>query len=161
MNIELSLDTKSINKAIKELEKYKRDLENKARLVVEKLAFLGATNASLGYSRAITDTNDVEVTAEWINDTTMQVRASGRELLFIEFGTGITYGYGHPEATQMGYGPGTYPSDKGNWDNPNGWWYSRNGVPKHTYGNPPNPVMYDTKKLLEREAERIVREVFG
>ena len=91
MNIELSLDTKSINKAIKELEKYKRDLENKARLVVEKLAFLGATNASLGYSRAITDTNDVEVTAEWINDTTMQVRASGRELLFIEFGTGITY----------------------------------------------------------------------
>lgn len=161
MKIELTLNDKSINQAIKELEKYKRDLDNKARIVVERLASLGATNASLGFARAVTTENDVQVTVEWVDSNTMRIRATGEEVLFIEFGTGITYGYGHPMAQELGYGAGTYPSDKGNWDNPNGWWYSKDGNPKHTYGNPPNAVMYNTMKMVEREAERVVREVFG
>lgn len=163
MKIEISLNDKSINQAIKELEKYKRDLDNKARIVVERLASLGATNASLGFARAVTTENDVQVTVEWVDSNTMRIRATGEEVLFIEFGTGITYGYGHPMAQELGYGPGTYPTKlaKGKWDNPNGWWYSKDGNPKHTYGNPPNAVMYDTMKMIEREAERVVREVFG
>ena len=163
MKIEISLNDKSINQAIKELEKYKRDLDNKARIVVERLASLGATNASLGFARAVTSENDVQVTVEWVNSNTMRIRATGEEVLFIEFGTGITYGYGHPMAQELGYGPGTYPTKlaKGKWDNPNGWWYSKDGNPKHTYGNPPNAVMYDTMKMIEREAERVVKEVFG
>lgn len=163
MKIEISLNDKSINQAIKELEKYKRDLENKARIVVERLASLGATNASLGFARAVTSENDVQVTVEWVDSNTMRIRATGEEVLFIEFGAGITYGYGHPMAQELGYGPGTYPTKlaKGKWDNPNGWWYSKDGNPKHTYGNPPNAVMYDTMKMIEREAERVVREVFG
>ena len=75
MKIEITLG--EIDKALKQLAEYQEELVDKTRLVVEKLAFLGATNASLEYSRAITDQNDVQVDMEWINTNTMRIRASG------------------------------------------------------------------------------------
>ena len=159
MKIEITLG--EIDKALKELAEYEKELVDKTRLVVEKLAFLGATNASLEYARAITDQNDVQVDMEWVNTNTMRIRASGTQVLFIEFGTGVTYGYGHPEADKFGYGAGTFPSNKGHWDDPDGWWYSKDGESKHTYGNPPSASMYNTARKLEQEVQRVVKEVFG
>jgi hypothetical protein len=158
MKIEVRLG--EVHKAITELAKYKRDLIEKTKLVVEKLAFLGAVNASLEYARAVADENDVQVNVEWVNETTAKIRATGTQILFIEFGAGITYGYGHPEAKEYGYGAGTFPSNKGHWDDPNGWWYSKDGESKHTYGNPPSASMYNTARKLEQEIERVVKEVF-
>lgn len=159
MKIELKLG--EINKAVKQLEEYKKQLQEKERLILEKLAFFGAVNASLEYSRAIAEENDIQVKVEWVTRNKIKVMASGTQLLFIEFGAGITYGYGHPEASKYGYGAGTYPSNKGHWDDPNGWWYSKDGESKHTYGNPPSASMYNTARKLEQEVERVVREVFG
>ena len=163
MNIELSLDTKSINKAIKELEKYKRDLEQKKRTFMERLAEFGRNNASFLYPKG-----EISVSVVWKDENTIAVRASGEEIAFIEFGTGITYGGGHPKpviydegvARQMG--KGTFPSDKGHWDDPNGWWYPLgNGEYAHTYGNPPTATMYNTARAMERQAQIIIKEVFG
>lgn len=159
MKIEITLG--EIDKALQQLAEYQEELVEKTRLVVEKLAFLGATNASLEYARAITDQNDVQVDMEWVNSNTMRIRASGTQVLFIEFGAGITYGNGHPEAGKYGYGAGTYPSNKGHWDDPDGWWYSKDGESRHTYGNPPSASMYNTARKLEQEVERVVKEVFG
>lgn len=159
MKIEVRLG--EVGKAIKKIREYQKELEEKTKLIVEKLAFFGATNASLEYARAITEENDVQVNVEWVNDTTIKIRASGTQILFIEFGAGITYGYGHPEADKYGYGAGTFPSNKGHWDDPNGWWYSKDGESKHTYGNPPSASMYNTARKLEQEVERVVKEVFG
>lgn len=158
MKIEVRLG--EVHKAITELAKYKRQLWEKTELIVEKLAFLGATNASLEYARAVTDENDVQISVEWVNDTTAKVRATGTQVLFIEFGAGITYGHGHPQEKEFGYGAGTYPNGKGHWDDPNGWWYSKDGESKHTYGNPPSASMYNTARKLEQEIERVVKEVF-
>lgn len=160
MTIKVSLG--NLDKAIREVNSYAMKLEEKSKQIVERLASLGATNMSLEFARAIIDENDVQVSAEWINDTTMVIKATGTQVAFIEFGAGIRYGNGHPQNSEFGTGAGTYPNGKGHWDDPNGWWYTdESGVSHHSYGNPPNMPMYNTARLLEQQVEQIVREVFS
>lgn len=160
MNIEMTLDVKSINKVIKELEKYKQDMENKTKIALEKLASIGVVDISLGYMEALTGVDKIDVTSEWVSDNTIAIKATGKEVAFVEFGAGLI-GYGHPLASKLGVGPGTYPEGKGNWNNPKGWWYKDATGSHHTYGNYPSMVMYNATKKLEAEVERVFMEVFG
>jgi hypothetical protein len=148
-------DYASVSRAQRRLDEYFADLIEKANTVCERLATIGAVRASLDFSRAIYNgTNDVEVTVEPI-DNGYAIHARGNAVLFIEFGSGASYGYGHPEPG--GYGPGTYPG-KGHWDDPNGWWY---GNHEHSYGNPPAQAMYNAKRDIQAEVQRIADEVFN
>lgn len=148
-------DYASVSRAQRRLDEYFADLIEKANTVCERLASMGAVRASLDFSRAIYNgTNDVEVTVEPI-DNGYAIHAQGNAVLFIEFGSGASYGYGHPEPE--GYGPGTYPG-KGHWDDPNGWWY---GNHEHSYGNPPAQAMYNAKRDIQAEVQRIADEVFN
>ena len=148
-------DYASVSKAQRRLDEYFADLIEKANTVCERLATIGAVRASLDFSRAIYNgTNDVAVTVEPI-DNGYAIHARGNAVLFIEFGSGASYGYGHPEPE--GYGPGTYPG-KGQWDDPNGWWY---GSHEHSYGNPPAAAMYHAKQDVLQEVQRIADEVFA
>lgn len=167
MPLKITLDAlspSSVKDAIDKLEKYKTDLPRKAKLIVERLASMGALNASLGFSRAIySGDKDISVETKWENSNTIVISANGEKVLFIEFGSGITYGYGHPEAGKHGMGPGTYPSEKGKWSDPNGWYYTDGNGNKsqHTFGNPPNAVMYSTRKEILKEVRRVAKEVFA
>lgn len=156
MTVDVNIfDYASVSRAKRSLEEYYADLIEKANTVCERLATIGAVRASLDFSRAIYNgTNDVEVTVEPI-DNGYAIRATGNAVLFIEFGSGASYGYGHPEPE--GYGPGTYPG-KGHWDDPNGWWY---GNHEHSYGNPPAAAMYHAKQDVLQEVQRIADEVFA
>ena len=148
-------DYASVSRAQRRLDEYYADLIEKANTVCERLATIGAVRASLDFSRAIYNgTNDVDVTVEPI-DNGYAIHATGNAVLFIEFGSGASYGYGHPEPE--GYGPGTYPG-KGHWDDPNGWWY---GNHEHSYGNPPAAAMYHAKQDVLQEVQRIADEVFA
>lgn len=148
-------DYASVSRAQRRLDEYFADLIEKANRVCERLATIGAVRASLDFSRAIYNgTNDVAVTVEPI-DNGYAIHATGNAVLFIEFGSGASYGYGHPEPE--GYGPGTYPG-KGHWDDPNGWWY---GNHEHSYGNPPAQAMYNAKRDIQAEVQRIADEVFN
>ena len=148
-------DYASVSRARRRLDEYFADLIEKANTVCERLATIGAVRASLDFSRAIYNgTNDVAVTVEQI-DNGYAIHATGNAVLFIEFGSGASYGYGHPEPE--GYGPGTYPG-KGHWDDPNGWWY---GNHEHSYGNPPAAAMYHAKQDVLQEVQRIADEVFA
>ena len=148
-------DYASVSRATRRLDEYYADLIEKANTVCERLATIGAVRASLDFSRAIYNgTNDVAVTVEPI-DNGYAIHATGNAVLFIEFGSGASYGYGHPEPE--GYGPGTYPG-KGHWDDPNGWWY---GNHEHSYGNPPAQAMYNAKRDIQAEVQRIADEVFN
>lgn len=139
-----------------EIAAYLDDLEEKANQICERLASIGAVRASLGFSRAIYNgTNDVGVTVVPIQGG-YAIHATGNAVLFIEFGSGATYGYGHPEPE--GYGPGTYNPDSPNWSNPKGWWY---GNGEHTFGNPPAQAMYDAKQEIIRAIEQVANEVFN
>ena len=149
------IDYASVSRAQRRLDEYFADLIEKANTVCERLATIGAVRASLDFSRAIYNgTNDVAVTVEPI-DNGYAIHATGNAVLFIEFGSGASYGYGHPEPE--GYGPGTYPG-KGHWDDPNGWWY---GNHEHSYGNPPAAAMYHAKQDVLQEVQRIADEVFA
>ena len=156
MTVDVNIfDYASVSRATRRLDEYFADLIEKANTVCERLATIGAVRASLDFSRAIYNgTNDVEVTVEPI-DNGYAIHATGNAVLFIEFGSGASYGYGHPEPE--GYGPGTYPG-KGHWDDPNGWWY---GSHEHSYGNPPAAAMYHAKQDVLQEVQRIADEVFA
>lgn len=156
MTVDVNIfDYASVSRATRSLEEYAADLIEKANTVCERLASMGAVRASLDFSRAIYNgTNDVAVTVEPI-DNGYAIHATGNAVLFIEFGSGASYGYGHPEPE--GYGPGTYPG-KGHWDDPNGWWY---GNHEHSYGNPPAQAMYNAKRDIQAEVQRIADEVFA
>ena len=156
MTVDVNIfDYASVSRAQRRLDEYVADLIEKANTVCERLATIGAVRASLDFSRAIYNgTNDVEVTVEPI-DNGYAIHARGNTVLFIEFGSGASYGYGHPEPE--GYGPGTYPG-KGHWDDPNGWWY---GNHEHSYGNPPAAAMYHAKQDVLQEVQRIADEVFN
>lgn len=122
---------------------------------------MGAVTASLGFSRTFyTGPSDISVEVEDRGNNTYAIVAGGETVLFAEFGTGITMGYGHPLAGQFGMGPGTYPG-KGHWSDPNGWYLPKEKGGGHTYGNPPSCAMYDAAQNVKAEVERVAREVFA
>lgn len=154
--ISIQLSDESIKHGIRELRLYKQWVEAKETELRMRLAQLGATVASIQFSRAIYNgSKDVTVRVDATGSVAV-IYAEGESVAFIEFGSGIKYGYGHPQAGEHGVGPGTYPG-KGHWDNPKGWWY---GHGKHSYGNPPAMAMYDAVQTMTEELTKIAREVF-
>ena len=167
MNVTVNVfDPRDMQLATNEIAEYLADLQMKANTICERLASIGAVRASLGFSRAIYQgVNDVQVSVEPI-DYGYAIHARGNAVLFIEFGSGAAYGYGHPEPGE--YGPGTYPG-KGHWDDPNGWWFPNDSVAAqsgsdryvHSYGNPPAAAMYDAQQEVIRRIEEVANEVFA
>ena len=159
-NVTVELSVSGINTLLKEVDNFNTWLQVRADELCRQCANLGYTVASIGFQSAIYDgINDSTVTAEPL-DKGWIVRADGAAVLFIEFGTGITYGYGHPEATLYAMGPGTYPLGKGHWKDPKGWYLPGSGH-QHTYGNPPAMPMYNARKTIEQELVTIVKGVFA
>ena len=147
----------NIDAAVKELRQYAEWVSRKEAELRSRLASLGATVASIQFSRAIYHgTNDVSVRVDDTGSVAV-IYAEGESVAFIEFGAGATYGYGHPQAGELGMGPGTYPEGKGHWDNPKGWWYAHG---EHTHGNPPAQAMYKAVQAMTEQITTIAREVF-
>ena len=151
------LSASAIAAAERGLLEYAVWLEKKSAELRSRLASLGATVASIRFSRAIySGTNDVSVRVDDTGKTAV-IYAEGESVAFIEFGSGATHGYGHPMDSELGIGPGTYPEGKGHWDDPNGWWYAHG---QHTYGNPPAQAMVAARDAMLEELTQIAKEVF-
>lgn len=149
----------SIDDIINGLERYKQSLKVKADALVKALADAGCEGAKVSFSGSgYMGDNDVDVTVEDRGEGKYAIVANGKAVLFLEFGAGVTMGYGHPDPMQ--YGPGTYPG-KGHWDDPRGWWLPKDAGGGHTYGNPPTAAMYYTGKSLHGIVAQVAREVFG
>lgn len=155
------LDSKSISEAIKQIKQYKRDFEAKEKEFVRRLAELGVSVASTGFSMADYDgINDVQVTMTASGGSAV-VTAFGEAVGFIEFGTGVKY----PEwdASGMEYTPpkhGTY--GKGRGKNPHGWYFKQNdgASARHTYGNQPAEAMRTARDVMVERVIQIAREVW-
>lgn len=121
--IPMTLSTKSIQAAIKKLEKYRDSLQAKCDLLVSRLAQEGQTVAIQHISESpIGNTITVRVdkapqlmTSNAILIATGKtVTSEDREpfytLLAVEFGAGIFYNSKeNPKAPELGFGVGTYP----------------------------------------------------
>ena len=167
--IQIRLDPNSIAEAIKELNQYKKDVENKAKQLVQRLVDLGANVARVkivemgayysgellsgvgGYFSPILNAGWVKVT----ND----------HAAFVEFGTGVV-GQSNPHRN------GEYLS-KASWayatgrtifttrDGRTGWFYpTESGEYRFTEGMKSRPFMYETALQLQRDFPKLAREVF-
>lgn len=159
--VSIELDNKSISSAIKELRQYAKWVSQKEKLLRDRLAQLGATVASIQFSRAVYNgSNDVTVRVDQTGSVAV-IYAEGESVAFIEFGSGAKYGSGHPQAGEFGFGPGTWsdgPEGKGHWDNEKGWWF---GHGQHSYGNPPAMAMYKAVQEMTEQVTQIAKEVFS
>lgn len=125
-----------------------------------RLAQYGLVLAEASFAGAAYDgPKDVSVEVEE-TENGYKIVASGTTVLLVEFGAGVTLGYGHPLASQFGYGPGTYPGQRHAMSG-NGWYLPKSKGGGHTYGNPPSMTMYNTARDIRREIESIAREVFS
>lgn len=167
--ITFSLSQKSVNEAIKEIEKYKQNLIRKQQIFVERLAKAGLEvvqqtmesvpeeNKGSYYTEVIADGNGGNMAGA-------AIRLSGNKILFIEFSAGITFGSApgsYPLPSGAGYGYGTYPDQKYALS-PNGWWYKgEDGKYHHSYGNRSYMPMYHAEEAIILTVWQIAREVFG
>lgn len=108
----------------------------------------------------------------WVDDTTLVLSASGKDILFVEFGTGIlnfsnTYPTDTPDAARNArefYGA-SYSETHSEWLVPpkvtyfNGWWPVP-GTKEWTSGNPPAKAMYEAGKRMREVIEEAARVAF-
>ena len=154
-------DKKSIENAERIVWQYKTDFEVKEQEFLRRLAEVGVSVASAGFSMADYDgVNDVVVSMEK-TATGYSVIASGETVGFIEFGTGVRY----PEwdGADVEYTPPPHGSyGKGQGKNPWGWWFRNHegATAQHTYGNPPAEAMLTARNQMIEQVTAIAREVF-
>lgn len=159
--IEVRLSDSGINSAIKELKAYQKWVEQKTQLLTEKLAILGAGNASVRFARATYDgENDSQVSVSKTSNGWV-IRAEGNAVFFIEFGAGVYFNGAEPypkPRPPMVDKIGEYGQGKGK---RNSWGYYDEGGELHiTRGTPAAMPMYYAAVEMERELLRIAKEVF-
>ena len=151
----------TLEDAVNELRRYAEWVERKETELIIRLAERGKVVASVKFAGAKYDgTNDVSVRVDSTGSVAV-IYAEGEAVAFIEFGSGAAEGYGHPQAGELGFGPGTWSdseSGKGHWTDPDGWYYTHG---KKSRGNPPAMAMYDAVQTMTAEITTIAREVFG
>ena len=157
-------DKKSIDAAVKQLEKYKKDFLEKEAAFIRRLKELGVSVASAGFATADYDgVNDVLI-AETQSRNRAMVIAYGEAVGFIEFGTGVRNPEWVDDKNVSGkpYKPpkhGTYGKGKG--ANPKGWWFSTSpGSAQRTYGNPPAEAMLEARNTMVEQIITIAQEVW-
>ena len=155
------LSEANIRAAAQEMQMYAEWIKRKENELVTRLAERGRSVASVKFVSAQYDgNNDVSVRVDSTGSVAV-IYAEGNAVAFIEFGSGSAMGYGHPNAGEHGFGPGTWStseSGKGHWDDPNGWYY-KHGEKSH--GNPPAMAMWQAVQTMTEEITTIAREVFG
>lgn len=174
ININL-FDSKSIQQAIKQIEQYRDDLPRKCQEICRRLSEEGVrvANSALsegkdeGYQPSTKVSYEIDASGNVIR---ARIIASGPHILFLEFGSGIRYsGTKNPKASEMGYGPGTYPSNApqqnppyDNWESPTGWYYyGDDGRVHHTYGVQARMPMYRASVEIMKSVNKVAKEVFG
>ena len=176
--IQVKLNPQGIDDAIKELEEWRKWMLLKTKELLDRLSGRGYRIMSINFEHVEYDGDyDIRCDIRENGENKVALLAIGYEALFIEFGTGVKYPDDHPERF-IGYAEGMAHRGeygKGKGKNPEGWDYvgyqgkefkhsARKGnglIVWHTYGNPANMCMYNTKTQLEEEFEDIAREVFN
>ena len=170
--VKVPLSQRGIDTLLREIESYTVWLKERSQVLLDRLAQAGCEVASARFAKAAYDgTNDASVSMETRSEGVRAVVAVGASVLFIEFGTGVTYPDNHPQAAELGMKRGEYGQGHGKQSS---WGYygdpGTNGVVKMkkdgstvviTHGNPANMPMYETVKELEAMLPDLVKEVFS
>lgn len=172
MKYTIGFDGSGVDELLRAVEDCRKSLASKMQEFIKRLAEYGVTVANAGFESAVYDgTNDFSVSFEERGETTRAVVAKGATVLFVEFGTGIRYPDSHPDKPAEVSARGTYGHGlgklEGGWRYPAEYGAGSNGEIDfdhpgyiHTHGNPANMPMYNARKAIEQDFEKIAREVF-
>jgi len=154
------LSTKEINRAIRDLKRYKRELNKKVSLLIETLTDYGVDVAKAQIRElGAWYTGELESSITGYFSPTLGagvIKAGSPYAVFVEFGTGIVGQTSpHPDPKDWQYDINKHGEE--------GWIYfnERDGRWHWTKGVESRPFMYNTARELERECMRIAKEVFA
>lgn len=167
----MTLDTNSIDKAIKEIKEYNAWLDRKALELQERVADVVAREASLLFRQSTSEvligegnrTGQVEVTVDHTGDVSIVI-ANGEDAIFMEFGAGV-YSNGsvgsspNPLGTSFGFTIGSFSMshpEKETWA-----FYDESGELHITHGTPASMPLYRTLQSVAKDVVSIAKEVFG
>ena len=164
--ISISLSQKSIQNALKEIESYKRELQRKNQVFIDRLSKIGL-DVVQATMESIPSEEKGSYYTEVVNNSQgdiigAAIRLTGDKILFLEFSAGIAYGTNsYPTPAGDKYGVGTYPGQTHAFSL-YGWWYvDENGKKHHSYGNRAYMPMYHAEEAIVLVVRQVAREVFG
>lgn len=158
--ITINLNTRDINRAIREVEKYKKELKQKTLALIKALTDRGEEIAKAQVRQLDAFyTGELEASIEGYFSPSWEVgiiKAGAWYAAYVEFGTGIVGEQSpHPDPQGWQYDVNSHGEK--------GWWYFNDRDQKWhwTKGFQSRPFMYNTVKELERECRKIALGVFG
>ena len=167
--IKLDLSEEGIDKAIKEIEKYKKDFEEKCDTLCRRLAERIQEEAQKGFTGAIVDDlTEISGGARYANVLVSYnkqgngyvITANGEDAVWVEFGSGVHHngtGTPNPYGTELGFSIGSFGVN-GTKDK---WAFSENGETKWSYGTPASMPMYNAVQSALQDLDKLAKEVFG
>lgn len=163
MNISINpLSLKSVLSARDKLRFLAKDYEVKALEVCQELANISA-NVIQNRLTVSALTNQCEIPTVVVEpiDNGYRVKATGNDVLFLEFGTGITHKNSWGDENGVSVGSWSLsPQGKGHYAQPQGWfYYDKNGYPKMTKGIESTKAFWFAIKEVQAQAPEVVRKV--
>lgn len=170
--IRISLSEKDIDRAIKELEQYKREIIRKTELLRTKIAERIANLAQSGFNSAVVDDlteesggarkAEVQVSIDERENVSVVI-AAGEDAVWAEFGAGVYHNGSvgsspHPKGQELGLTIGGYGKGTGKRQV---WGFYEDGELKLTHGAPATIPMYNAMKIVCDEIVAIAKEVFN
>lgn len=169
--IPFGLSVREIDRAIKELEQYKKDITEKTELLRKKVAERLESLAANGFAGAIVDNLTEENGGVRYAQVTTSVDergnisvviAQGEDAIWVEFGAGVYHNGSagsspHPKGSELGFTIGDYGKGMGK---KNTWGFYEDGELRLTHGTPAIMPMYNSVKIVCDEIADIAREVF-
>ena len=176
--IKCNLSVESIDKALKQIERYKKRFEKCHEKLVRELVQKGydvvdgilsvVPEDEINYDPPTLNKSRIVASKGGV---TASITLSGEQALAIEFGTGVKFNgplgtSRNPHGKELGWtiGSGSY----GNWsgkqhaDDPQGWSYmDKNGEFQHTYGHIAYQPMTQAELAITSEVINIAKSVYG
>ena len=158
--VTFSLNSASISKAIREVERYRDDLKRACQELVERLTDEGTQIAKMQVvSLGAFDTGELEASIMGYYSPNLRagiIKTNAWHALFVEYGTGVVgKANQHPFPEGWAYDVNSHGEA--------GWVYKsdRDGKFHWTKGMPSRPFMYNTMRELERRLQGLANEVFS
>lgn len=166
--ISFGLSTKSIDNAVKELEKYAEELEAKHMIFMQRLMEQGIPSVDAVMGHIVGDPQEQYGTWVEIEPNGSYCKAKlvmeGETIAFAEFGAGVHYNGSvgsspHPKGAELGMTIGSYGKGYGKYDS---WSYKGEDGQWHTtYGTQAAMPMYKASIMIMQMVQEIAQDVFG
>lgn len=155
--ITFDLSAVGINRAVKELENYKKELIKKCDQVITVLAQKGEELAKM-YIVALGAVYTGELLSSVKGDFNKETRVGLVHVNGVDYAAYVEYGTGIVGAKSPHPEPWAYDVNR---HDDEGWFFpGRDGIVYHTLGQPAHPFMYYTERDLKDICQMIAAEVF-